>query len=347
MSASQIFLVVISGLGVIHGLFLAAFLLGYSKGNTIANRLLAGLLIVLSFRVGKSVFLEFTDNLDIKMIFIGLGSMMAIGPLFYLFTLATANKEFQLQKKHLAHFIPAVLGLSFGAWINESHETSLPKLIFFFIFLGYYSQYIIYLVISHKAIRRFRRNGLQNDPYRLLSLIWYGLTAIWFVYFLNLIDELVPYVVGPVLYSIIAYAISFVVIQKGYIQKLDQHKYKTTPVSDDQAKDIFDKVENQMKLDQAFRNPNITLKSLSAKFKLSTQVLSMVINQKADVNFNGYINQYRIDEAVRLLALPDYESQTIASIAYEVGFNSISSFNTAFKKHTGKTPQAYRKGLMK
>ncbi len=347
MSASQIFLVVISGLGVIHGLFLAAFLLGYKKGNIIANRLLAGLLIVLSFRVGKSVFLEFTDNLDIKMIFIGLGSMMAIGPLFYLFVHATANKDFQLHRKHLIHFIPALLGMCFGAWLEESHQSSLPKLLFLFIFLGYYSHYIFYLVLSHKAISRFKMAGLQNDSYHLLRLVWYGLLAIWFVYFLNLVDELVPYIVGPVLYSIIAYAISFIVIQKGYIQKLDQHKYKTTPVSDDQATDIFNKVQKQMEDERAYRSPDITLKSLSAELKLSTQVLSMVINQKAGTNFNAFVNQYRTDEASQLLTQADHEHQTIASIAYEVGFNSISSFNTAFKKHIGKTPQAYRKELIK
>lgn len=347
MSASQIFLVVVSGLGVIHGLFLSAFLWGYSKGNRTANKLLATMLIVLSFRVGKSVFLEFTEHLDIKMIFIGLGSMMAIGPLFYLFTLGTGNKDFRFERKHLVHFVAPILGMCFGAWLEESHTETLPKLLFLFIFLSYYGQYITYLIISNKTIARFRKTGLQDEPYQLLRLIWYGLLAVWVVYVLNLFDELVPYVVGPVLYSVIAYVISFIVIQKGYIQKLDHLKYKTTPVSDDQAEDLFEKVQKQMIGDSAYRNPQTTLKSLSNQLKVSTQVLSMVINQKAGTNFNAYINQHRIDEAARLLVQPDYEQQTIASIAYEVGFNSISSFNTAFKKHTGKTPQTYRKELIK
>jgi hypothetical protein len=68
MSAYDIILVAVSGLGVIHGLFLALFLWVYQKGNFLSNKLLSALLIVLSFRVGKSVFLEFTDRMDIKII---------------------------------------------------------------------------------------------------------------------------------------------------------------------------------------------------------------------------------------------------------------------------------------
>jgi len=79
MGAKDIILIVVSGLGVVHGLFLAVFLWVYSKGNHLANKLLSCLLVVLSFRVGKSVFLEFSD-IDVKLIFIGLSAIMAIGP---------------------------------------------------------------------------------------------------------------------------------------------------------------------------------------------------------------------------------------------------------------------------
>jgi len=71
MGAYDIILVIVSGLGVIHGLFLAIFLWAYPKGNLLANKLLSALLITLSFRVGKSVFLEFTQDLDVKIVFVG------------------------------------------------------------------------------------------------------------------------------------------------------------------------------------------------------------------------------------------------------------------------------------
>jgi len=99
--------------------------------------------------------------------------------------------------------------------------------------------------------------------------------------------------------------------------------------------------------EKQFQNANLTLKSLSSSLHVSPQILSQVINQKSEKNFNNFVNAFRIEEAKRLLPLEEFKNQTIAAIAYEVGFNSISSFNTAFKKQTGETPMTYRQQLLK
>ena len=65
------------------------------------------------------------------------------------------------------------------------------------------------------------------------------------------------------------------------------------------------------------------------------------------MNFNGFINHHRVEESLKLFDDDQYSNHTIAAIAMEVGFNSISSFNKAFKSQVGKTPQAYRQQLMK
>ncbi len=347
MSASEIVLIVVSGLGVLHGLFLAVFLWLYSRGNQLANRILSMLLLVLSFRVGKSVFLEFTEDLDVKMIFIGLGSLMAIGPLFLLYTRSCTNKSFRFSSKQLFHFIPAIGGIAFGFWIQDHHLETLPKLLFLFLFLSYYGHYLTYILVSYSSFSKKRKDELDEDTYRLLRLLFIGLLVIWIAYVLNLFDDLTPYIVGPVLYSVVAYLISFVVIQNGYIHKVDHSKYKTTPVSEEQAERIFEKVQKIVSDEEQYRNPDLTLKSLSEVLNVSTQVLSMVINQKSKSNFNSFINQYRVEGSKKLLEDKNYKNHTIAAIAFEVGFNSISSFNTSFKKQTGKTPLDYRQHVMK
>ncbi|MEM9339696.1 MAG: helix-turn-helix domain-containing protein [Bacteroidota bacterium] len=342
MSASQIFLVIVSGLGVIHGLFLAAFLWTTSKGHLVANRLLAVLLMVLSFRVGKSVFLAFLQDLDVKFIFIGLGTLMAIGPLFYFFAKASVDSSFKWTKKQWLHFVPCFLAVLFGFWIKEEDTENLPKLLFVVLFLSYYLHYLVYLLKTRRYVSKQRRTGLPDHTYRLLTLLFYGLLVIWVAYVLNLFDELIPYVVGPVLYSAVAYVISFIVISRGYLQEVKQEKYKTTRVSDEQMDQLFSKVHALIVSEKQFKDSELTLKSLSATLNVSPQVLSMVINQKSQKNFNAFVNYYRIAEATRLLIDPDNSNHTISAIAYEVGFNSISSFNSAFKKYTSKTPQAYR-----
>lgn len=346
MSAYDIILVVISGLGVIHGVFLAVFLWSYTKGNPLSNKLLSALLIVLSFRVGKSVFLEFTDNIDIKIIFVGLSAIMAIGPLYYLFALSCTRKSFQLTKKHFLHFVPAIIGFIIGLQFEEHHTETLPLALFATLFISYYLHFLIYLLLSYRYVLQ-QKDGLSIDNFILLRLFFYGLLIIWIAYVLNLFDDVIPYVVGPILYSIVAYVISFIVISKGYIQKIDHVKYRTTPISKEQSDHIYAKVLRLIVDEKQYQNPDLTLKSLSESLNVSPQILSQVINQKSEKNFNNFINTFRIEESRRLLHLDESKNKTVASIAYEVGFNSISSFNTAFKKQTGETPMTYRQQMAK
>ena len=56
-----------------------------------------------------------------------------------------------------------------------------------------------------------------------------------------------------------------------------------------------------------------------------------------------FVNEFRIKEAKSILKDPSKKEFTVLEILYEVGFNSKSSFNTAFKKHTGLTPTQFRK----
>jgi AraC-like DNA-binding protein len=346
MSASDIILIIISGLGVIHGLFLSIFLWIYTKGNSLSNKILSCLLIVLSFRIGKSVFLEFAENLDVKLIFTGLATIMAIGPLFFLFVKSCINKSFRFKRQYWVQFFPSILGIGFGLWLEETHLKTLPLWFFACLFGLYYLHFIGYLIASFQYIRKLK-GQISLDVYKLLTLLNYSLFTIWVVYVLNLFDETVPYIVGPILYSLVAYVVSFIVIRNGYIDKVDQTKYKTTPVSEEQLESLFSRVQDIIEGESQYKNAELTLKSLSKDLHVSTQVLSMAINLKSKMNYNSFINSYRIKEASRLFKNEDHKNLTVAAIAFEVGFNSISSFNTAFKKQVGQTPQAYRKQLSK
>lgn len=345
MNAADIILIVISGLGVIHGLFLGLFLLTYQKGNRLTNILLSLLLFVLSFRIGKSVFLEFTEAIDVKVIFIGLSAIMAIGPLFLLVVKSATVKAFKVSQIHYLHFIPFVSGLIFGSYISSWEEFS--EVLLITIFLSYYAHLLAYLFIGFRLITKAEKNMSNAPATTFLKLLFYSLLAIWFVYVLNLFDDLIPYVIGPILYSVIAYVMSFIVFKKGYIQQIGFSKYRTNPVSSEQSDLLFSRLQHLIESEKLFKNPEVSLKSLSTLLKVSPQVLSLVVNQKSGGNFNHFINGYRIEEAERLLISKSHEHQTIAAIAYEVGFNSISSFNTAFKRKNDKTPLMYRKGISK
>ena len=70
--------------------------------------------------------------------------------------------------------------------------------------------------------------------------------------------------------------------------------------------------------------------------------LSQIINERLNKNFFELVNAHRIKEAKKRLLDPDAEPLTILAIAFEVGFNSKSAFNAAFKKYTRMTPTQFR-----
>ena len=93
--------------------------------------------------------------------------------------------------------------------------------------------------------------------------------------------------------------------------------------------------------EEIFKQPDITLSKLAKKLKTNTTYLSSIINNRFEGSFKSVINHYRINEARRLLILPEYSNFSIEGIAEEVGYKSRSSFYHSFKKVTGLTPTQY------
>ncbi|MBM9577130.1 AraC family transcriptional regulator [Leptospira sp. 201903070] len=101
------------------------------------------------------------------------------------------------------------------------------------------------------------------------------------------------------------------------------------------------RIESALNRNKGYLNENFSLTDLANELEITTHQLSEFVNVYKNVNFAGFINEYRIREACeRLLREP---KKNVLTIAYEVGFGAKSSFNLAFLRHTGKTPSAYRK----
>jgi AraC-like DNA-binding protein len=92
-----------------------------------------------------------------------------------------------------------------------------------------------------------------------------------------------------------------------------------------------------------YLNSSLTIRNLAKQMDLPMRQLSVLINQYLNQHFFDFVNEYRINKAKEILKNPEKKEVTILEILYEVGFNSKSSFNTAFKKHTGLTPTQFRK----
>lgn len=231
-----------------------------------------------------------------------------------------------------------------------------------------------YILRTLRLLARYRRS--KYDFFAAIegrSLTWFewfiGVMAIiWFVNMAIILDDMtVEWLnLSPDTSSIIetcwVYVLSFMVLWQQAIFKPYRHfhppqpvepevgdgistnggKYQRSALDDERSRRIASKVEKAMAEEKLYRNQGITLRHLSDHTRVPENYLSQVLNEYLGRNFYEFINHWRIKDACRLLA---DDAFSIIEIGEEVGFNSRSTFNAAFKKETGLTPSEYRANL--
>lgn len=102
-----------------------------------------------------------------------------------------------------------------------------------------------------------------------------------------------------------------------------------------------EKVTASMQHDELYKDAELTLSQLAKKLSTNSSVLSKVVNQGFGLNFNDFVNEYRVKAVMALLKAGEQKNQTLLGIAYDCGFNSKATFNRAFKKQTGLSPKEW------
>ncbi len=129
-------------------------------------------------------------------------------------------------------------------------------------------------------------------------------------------------------------------LDKQWELKRKKLRYSSSALSEEKAREINQKLIATLNREKWYLEPDINLHKLSDIIGVKPNYLSQVINQFHGQNFYEFINSYRIEEAKRLLVETTLK---IEAVAYDSGFNSLSTFHTAFKKNVGMPPSKYRK----
>ncbi len=103
--------------------------------------------------------------------------------------------------------------------------------------------------------------------------------------------------------------------------------------------EIARKIESLLTLEKVYHEASYSRADLARECEVSEAVLSRVINLHFRKTFPQLINEYRIGDARRLLKETNANVRTVAE---EVGFNSLATFNRVFKEMTRHTPGQYR-----
>ncbi|TGK39205.1 AraC family transcriptional regulator [Leptospira gomenensis] len=133
------------------------------------------------------------------------------------------------------------------------------------------------------------------------------------------------------------YPITFNIISETF-QKV---RYQNSTLSRIDPEDLKSKLEILMNSEKVFLEENLTLAKLASKLQVKPHQLSEFLNNHLRKSFFHYVNKLRIEEA--RLRLLEAEETSVIKTAFESGFNSLSVFNTSFKREFGMTPSQYKK----
>jgi AraC-like DNA-binding protein len=367
-------------LGVVQGIILSYFFIKNGGRKNVANIYQGLLLLTLSMAIFEE-FLNETGYI-VQVLWLSNYSESTnfiFAPLFYLFIKRSLKPEFE--KKDLLHFIVFLIWLGYmmfyftepndwkynsyiGAkhpdWpylqINPTHDEDPLGL------RNYTNQitapfFIIYMFFSIKLLlRECKKNGIslfKTEDVKIKSLrnitIHFTLIIVIFIivklsYERDLGDQFIS-----------AY-VSFMILSTGFrilnsseyfkqtasFMDFPLMKYKKSNLTDADKGMILEKIELEMGMNKYYLNHMASLEDLAKIMKFGKHHVSQVINEKLGKNFFELLAEYRVDEAKRILQADKEKKITIENLADEVGYNSKSAFNNAFKKLTGKTPSEFR-----
>ncbi|MDX6694694.1 MAG: hypothetical protein QOF02_2297 [Blastocatellia bacterium] len=371
MQPSFNFLAVLNLLGAAQGVLLALALLGAKGGNKTANRLLAAMTLTISIVVSGSVWITTNyvfvaphlSRLHHPFVFLA-------GPLLFLYIRAITSKERRFEKQDLLHFIPFALCLLYLLpYYFQSSAAKLEHLwaeaysdslgVWYYIrSAAFIVQFLVYLILIIATLIKYSRKVKeQNSPHEravlfqvrffvIASLIlWVGVILRFTLDQSAATNLLVPF--GA---SVMVYAMGYLEMRKRSpgdesSEPPPAKKYEKSTLTPERSERYLGKLLQLMEHEQPFTDGDLTLQKLAERLSIPAHHLSQTINERLNQTFNDFVNSYRVDEAKRRLLDPAFKHYSVLGIAEEVGFNSKSSFNSVFKKHTNMTPSEFRKTL--
>ena len=368
--------VLLLGLGALQGIFLFALL--YKKRSSLPGYIfLAAYIGVLLLQTGMKI----ADKLWLMTHLNPLYSFsyqlpFLYGPLMYLFICSITNYR-KVGAKDILHFLPAVMFI--GLFVFGNPYQSVPG-IFYPLFQTFWAMVLqlisitVYHMLALKILQR--SNAITAKPLKLPLRQWLKQLTIN-----SLIISIVIAAVICLMYynhphwsnvrfsfvalSIFIYWISYkawsqpelftVILGAGeqnttiHMPVLSVHlpakKYSNSGLCDEAMQRIIGTFKYKMQEEKLDLEPELTIDALAVTLACSRHHLSQALNEKLGKSFYDCINHYRVEEAKLLLMDDSRAAHKITSIAYDSGFNSISTFNDVFKKNTGITPSQYRKNV--
>jgi len=358
-------------------LFFAFFVLTVNTKNRLSNILIALYLIINA--IDTSVIfnqqLIFPSYPGIGML---INTSLFFGlPLLFLYICSVIFSDFKLRTKHIIHAIPFILAILiliprfYSVSYEEKWEvlkaTNGVIIEIKLMLLLLHTQVLGYIIASYVLIFRHKKLQLENYSngslnhykwiFTLITIIAITFITSTFKNVFMLYQYETEYELAVTITGLIGlFLISWMVLkalqspelfrkvnsQETLVKHLIAKNSSEQNLTEKKKEDIL-KIRKHMEINEPYLDASLSIYDLAKQLEIPSKELSILINHNLNQHFFDFVNEYRIEKAKSTLSLPENRSLTVLEILYDVGFNSKSSFNTAFKKHTKLTPTQYRK----
>jgi AraC-like DNA-binding protein len=367
-------------LGIVQGFFLAYFFLSNSPRNRFGNRFLGLALLSISLII-LDIWLGYTNYMFQVLWLVDatepLNFMMAVLPFLYLKTSLTGK----FSRRDWLHFVPALLYFlymvvlvypqnlifKFNANVNSFH----PEIVTYSSahygapWMFYVKNYVNHLTFAWMLFYQAAGFLLLQKAYREKNLSFFSLRPSplsWYrSFYLQILSLLIVFAITRTTFpsdlgdhlvaahiAFVIYATSFVVVKRSVFfqenaEPKPAKKYEKSSLTPEIQSATLSKLRQFMESEKPYLDPDFSLPLMARRLSVSTHHLSQILNEELGQSFFDLVAQYRVREAQQLLLSPGGFHLKIEEIAQQVGYNSKSAFNTAFRKITSQTPSEYRR----
>ncbi|MBC9797642.1 helix-turn-helix domain-containing protein [Sinomicrobium weinanense] len=341
---------------------LSIYLFTVKSEKRLSNRLFALFLIITSLDL-TGFFINLWGSYP-NLYLLKRASVYLQLPLFYFYVLSVCFNDFSLKRKHAWHFLLFFVFLVFFKITSFSAQSvSVFQII---AEIQYYAYMIAILVVLYRYKRTYLKNysNVDHSVYKWL----FQVTMLFLIAHIFVIaKQFFPYSgnndfllhINMVISVNILLITSWFVLKalyrphifnsvplSGFLEEIPsaRKKEKATVYGNDGRDSLeMKRLLDHMKKEKPYLDCDLTLQKLSSQTNIPEKELSALINRNLGMHFFDFVNDYRINDAKAILKDPDQKDLTTLEILYQVGFNSKSSFYTAFKKNTQQTPKQFKK----
>lgn len=328
-----------SALGAFNGLLLSVYLLFFLRPARLSNRLLGLLLLALSVRIGKSVFLFFNRETAPLFLQIGLTACIFIGPLLWAYLKAERDGITKVPRSWWIGFgALAAFILGYGLWRPYLLYPEYWRWEFISIIYGIWSLGVIAAgVVLWPVLRKQKWSPIDL----WLMNVFAGNLIVHLAYRYS---SYTSYIVGALSFSCVFYLLGvWFILRRRQADFLveDRPRYGDRKIADDTASALLARCNAAMEEEQLFLQTDFKLDDLARAAGSTAHQVSQLMNDNLGQSFASYVRSYRVRHAQEKILTDDH--LTLEAIGEDSGFGSKSAFYAAFKEVAGTTPARYRK----